>query len=146
LFEGIHWGDLSITLLFEGHVVGRWDQRRGRTRQSDGCGTPTSWRSYNHSLRMLDDNDCEAFRLNQLAAQDGMHDAVLAMGWFYLNGVGIKADKEEAIRGTESPLAKGMNGQCSVLVKSAFSMETLLAHFFGLPGLRIKDIIDQISG
>jgi TPR repeat protein len=47
---------------------------------------------------MLDDNDYEAFRLNQLAAQDGMHDAVLAMGWFYLNGVGIKADKEEAIR------------------------------------------------
>jgi TPR repeat protein len=27
-----------------------------------------------------------------------MHDAVLAMGWFYLNGVGTAASKSEAIR------------------------------------------------
>ncbi len=26
---------------------------------------------------------------NCIAAQEGMHDAVLAMGWFYLNGVGV---------------------------------------------------------
>jgi uncharacterized protein len=53
---------------------------------------------YNRSLRLIDNNDAEAFRLNQIAAEDGMHDAVLAMGWFYLNGVGVKADKDEAIR------------------------------------------------
>jgi len=57
------------------------------------------WRaSYNRSLRLLDNNDAEAFRLNRIAAEDGMHDAVLAMGWFYLNGVGVEANDDEAIR------------------------------------------------
>jgi TPR repeat protein len=46
----------------------------------------------------VDNNDAEAFRLNCIAAEDGMHDAVLAMGWFYLNGVGVEADEDEAIR------------------------------------------------
>jgi uncharacterized protein len=78
--------------------VGRWDQRRGRTNQSDGWGSPAPWRFYNHSLRMLGDNEIESFRLNRLAALSGMHDAVLAMGWFYLNGIGVDANKEEAIR------------------------------------------------
>jgi TPR repeat protein len=36
--------------------------------------------------------------LNQIAAQTGMHDAVLAMGWFYLNAVGVEANKAEALR------------------------------------------------
>jgi len=36
--------------------------------------------------------------LNVIAAEQGMHDAVLAMGWFYLNGVGAQANEEEAIR------------------------------------------------
>ncbi|MDR3470460.1 MAG: tetratricopeptide repeat protein [Devosia sp.] len=76
----------------------RSDQLRGRTGHANVYGIPDAWRSYNHSLRLLDNNDSEAFRLNQIAAQNGMHDAVLAMGWFYLNGVGVKADKEEAIR------------------------------------------------
>jgi TPR repeat protein len=53
---------------------------------------------YNRSLRLLDNNDAEAFRLTRIAAEDGMHDAVLAMGWFYLNGVGVEADENEAIR------------------------------------------------
>jgi TPR repeat protein len=47
---------------------------------------------------MLGGNDDEAFRLNSIAAEDGMHDAVLAMGWFYLNGVGVQANEGEAIR------------------------------------------------
>ena len=76
----------------------RSDQRRGRTGHADGNGSPVSWRSYNHSLRLIDSNDDEAFRLNQIAALQGMHDSVLAMGWFYLNGVGVKANVEEAIR------------------------------------------------
>jgi uncharacterized protein len=57
-----------------------------------------SFANYDRSLRLLNNNDAEAFRLNQAAASDGMHDAVLAMGWFYLNGVGVAADVEEAIR------------------------------------------------
>jgi TPR repeat protein len=81
-----------------GVIVPRWDQRRGRTGHVDGQGAPTSWRFYNHSLRQLDNNDDEAFRLNKIAAQNGMHDAVLAMGWFYLNGFGVEANQEEAIR------------------------------------------------
>ena len=47
---------------------------------------------------MLHNNDSEAFALNQRAAEQGMHDAVLAMGWFYLNGVGVEPDEEEAVR------------------------------------------------
>jgi TPR repeat protein len=47
---------------------------------------------------MLDNNDSEAFALNLRASEQGMHDAVLAMGWFYLNGVGVEADEEEALR------------------------------------------------
>jgi uncharacterized protein len=53
---------------------------------------------YNRSLRLLDNDDAEAFRLNRIAAEDGMHDAVPAMGWFYLNGFGVEADEDEAIR------------------------------------------------
>lgn len=76
----------------------RSDQLRGRTGHANTWGIPDAWRTYNHSLRLLDNNEGEAFRLNQIAAQKGMHDAVLAMGWFYLNGVGVKADAQEAIR------------------------------------------------
>ena len=72
--------------------------------QTKGSRTPRrtgaiDWRApYNRSLRLVDNDDAEAFRLNRLAAEDGMHDAVLAMGWSYLNGVGVKADENEAIR------------------------------------------------
>ena len=61
-------------------------------------GRPDPWAPYNRSLRLPDNNDAEAFRLNRVAAEDGMHDAVLAMGWFYLNGAGVEADEDEAIR------------------------------------------------
>lgn len=78
--------------------MNRPDQLRGRTGHANRNGIPRSYRSYNHSLRLLDNNDEEAFRLNQIAAQTGMHDAVLAMGWFYLNGVGVEANRAEALR------------------------------------------------
>jgi len=78
--------------------VARSDQLRGRTGHTNRSGRPSSSRSYNHSLRLLGNNDDEAFRLNQIAAESGMHDAVLAMGWFYLNGVGVKASEHEALR------------------------------------------------
>jgi TPR repeat protein len=78
--------------------MARSDQRRGRSGYTNGVGVPVSWRTYNHSLRLLDNDECEAFRLNQEAAQEGMHDAVLAMGWFYLNGVGVEIDEEAALR------------------------------------------------
>jgi len=78
--------------------VTRSDQRRGRTSSSHRVGNPSSWRSYNHSLKLLANDEAEAFRLNLLAAQQGMHDAVLAMGWFYLNGVGVETDEDAAIQ------------------------------------------------
>jgi TPR repeat protein len=59
---------------------------------------PASSAPYNRSLRLLDNNDEEAFRLNRIAAEAGMHDAVLAMGWFYLNGAGVEPSEGEAIR------------------------------------------------
>jgi uncharacterized protein len=78
--------------------VTRSDQRRGRTGYTNAVGVPASWRTYNHSLRLLDNDESEAFRLNQVAAEEGMHDAVLAMGWFYLNGVGVGMDEAAALR------------------------------------------------
>jgi TPR repeat protein len=56
------------------------------------------FREYNKSLKRLGNDDEEAFRLNVIAAEQGMHEAVLAMGWFYLNGAGVEADLGEAIR------------------------------------------------
>jgi TPR repeat protein len=77
--------------------VTRSDQRRGRTSGANKIGTTPSLRSYNHSLKLLNDDESEAFRLNVLAAQQGVHDAVLAMGWFYLNGVGVEKDENAAV-------------------------------------------------
>jgi len=75
---------------FSQHVKG--------SRMPNKMGRPDPWAPYNRSLRLPDNNDAEAFRLNRVAAEDGMHDAVLAMGWFYLNGAGVEADEDEAIR------------------------------------------------
>ena len=72
-------------------------QGRGRNRNINVSGFSASSRIYNHSLRLLDNDKSEAFRLNQIAAKEGMHDAVLAMGWFYLNGVGTDTDEEAAL-------------------------------------------------
>ena len=69
-----------------------------RSPWSNKVGGSASFTSYNRSLEMLHNNDSEAFALNQRAAEQGMHDAILAMGWFYLNGVGVEADEEEAVR------------------------------------------------
>jgi hypothetical protein len=56
---------------------------------------------YNRSLGSLHgegtpEDARKAFLLNLQAAESGMHDAVLAMGWFYLNGVGVERDDEQA--------------------------------------------------
>lgn len=72
-------------------------QRKG-SRTPNGTGRLNPSAPYNRSLRLIDNNDAEAFRLNRVAAEEGMHDAVLAMGWFYLNGVGVEANEGEAIR------------------------------------------------
>jgi hypothetical protein len=58
---------------------------------------------YNRSLESLtgqharEDAD-KAFLLNTKAAESGMRDAVLAMGWFHLNGVGVEQDTQQARR------------------------------------------------
>jgi TPR repeat protein len=56
------------------------------------------FREYNASLKKLESDEKEAFRLNAIAAEQGMQDAVLAMGWFYLNGAGVDPDIGEAVR------------------------------------------------
>jgi uncharacterized protein len=63
-----------------------------------GPGYSSANAAYNDSLKMLGNDDAEAFRLTQIAADKEMHDAVLAMGWFYLNGIGVAANEEEAHR------------------------------------------------
>jgi uncharacterized protein len=56
---------------------------------------------YNESLDLLmrsgvAKDEQRAFSLNAMAARGGHADAVLAMGWFYLNGVGVERDIERA--------------------------------------------------
>jgi TPR repeat protein len=59
---------------------------------------------YNRSLRALGflrgngvpQSEAEAFRWNAEAAHAGHRDAVLAMGWFYLNGIGVERNVELA--------------------------------------------------
>jgi TPR repeat protein len=58
---------------------------------------------YNRSLESLTGQHAredahKSFILNSQAAESGMRDAVLAMGWFYLNGVGVEQDTEQARR------------------------------------------------
>jgi TPR repeat protein len=58
-------------------------------------------RLYNQSLKYLDGkgvakDEAKAFAMNSEAAESGDHDAVLAMGWFHLNGIGVEADSEKA--------------------------------------------------
>jgi TPR repeat protein len=69
-----------------------------RSPRSAKIGGSSSIAHYNRSLRLLGSQDAPAFEENRKAADEGMHDAVLAMGWFYLNGVGVDADEEEAVR------------------------------------------------
>ena len=56
---------------------------------------------YNQSLDLLQGNrvaqdEKRAFALNTEAANGGHADAVLAMGWLYLNGVGVVRDIKKA--------------------------------------------------
>jgi TPR repeat protein len=58
---------------------------------------------YNHSLhcligRYMPKDPRQSFLLNSQAAESGNHDAVLAMGWFYHNGVGVGPDMNLAKR------------------------------------------------
>ena len=58
---------------------------------------------YNESLKLLQGHgvardERRSFTLNVKAAKGGHADAVLAMGWFYLNGVGVERDIEKAKR------------------------------------------------
>ena len=58
-------------------------------------------RLYNESLDYLNgkrvaQDEGRAFALNAEAAHAGYADAVLAMGWFHLNGVGVERDVERA--------------------------------------------------
>ena len=56
---------------------------------------------YNQSLDFLKGNGVpedhkKSFRLNAEAAEGGYGDAILAMGWYYLNGIGVARDIAEA--------------------------------------------------
>lgn len=57
--------------------------------------------SYDESLdrllgRGVAKDERRAFELNRVAAEGGFTDAILAMGWFYANGVGVERDLEQA--------------------------------------------------
>lgn len=46
--------------------------------------------------RKVQQDEARAFALNAKAAAGGHHDAVLAMGWFYANGVGVEQNTQKA--------------------------------------------------
>ncbi|MGH7952502.1 MAG: tetratricopeptide repeat protein [Limisphaerales bacterium] len=57
--------------------------------------------AYNRSLDLLQgknvrQNSKKAFALNAQAAKENYHDAILAMGWFYIRGIGVKENSEKA--------------------------------------------------
>jgi len=57
---------------------------------------------YNESLALLEGrgikkDETRSFEINRTAALEGHGDAVLAMGWFYINGVGVERSISEAI-------------------------------------------------
>src|SRR6266705_1319031 len=58
-------------------------------------------RAYNRSLDLLQGRHApkdfeESVRLNALAAKEGHRDSVLAMGWYFIRGVGVERDVEKA--------------------------------------------------
>jgi TPR repeat protein len=58
-------------------------------------------RLYNESLALLEGrgvkkDERQAFEVNRMAAVEGHADAVLAMGWFYINGVGVERSTIDA--------------------------------------------------
>jgi hypothetical protein len=55
------------------------------------------YQSLNYLLgRGVMKDEKRSFALNEKVARSGHGDAVLAMGWFYLNGVGVERDLEAA--------------------------------------------------
>jgi TPR repeat protein len=59
-------------------------------------------RLYNESLALLEGrgirkDEQRAFEVNRTAATEGHADAILAMGWFYVNGVGVDRSITDAI-------------------------------------------------
>ncbi len=74
--------------------------RYSMTKQSYPTAFLQNW-LYSQSLSYLEGKGIEkapvaAFSLNTQAAELGHRDAVLAMGWFYLNGVGVEQNLDEA--------------------------------------------------
>ena len=69
-------------------------------------------KQYNDSLDLLEgrciamDKD-RAFRLNAEVAKEGLIDAVLAMGWFYSNGIGVQQDRDLAKQGYRKAARRG---------------------------------------
>lgn len=67
---------------------------------------------YNESLALLEGHgvakdERRSFELNQTAARGGHADATLAMGWYYLNGVGVERSARDAINWYRRSARKG---------------------------------------
>ena len=75
----------------------------------------TTWQIsnlYDQSLQLVEGRGVakdfeKAFALNAQAARQGHHDAILAMGWFYLNGVGVTRDVERARKWYRNSVRQG---------------------------------------
>jgi TPR repeat protein len=78
------------------------------------------------------ENYAKAFSLNAAAAALGFHDAVLAMGWFYLNGLGVPENLHQAERWYRRSARLGDPKECLVWGKSLMMRSRLKSHGNGL--------------
>ncbi|MCB1236523.1 MAG: sel1 repeat family protein [Verrucomicrobiae bacterium] len=67
---------------------------------------------YNESLALLEGegvakDERRSFEFNRAAAREGLADAILAMGWYYLNGVGVEHSIPEAVTWYRRSARKG---------------------------------------
>ncbi len=74
---------------------------------------------YNESLALLEGkgiqkDEQQSFEINRKAAVEGHADATLAMGWFYLNGVGVARSISDAITWTKANKTDSRNGSYGI--------------------------------
>jgi TPR repeat protein len=91
---------------------------------------------YNESLKLLQGHgvarvEKRSFTMNAEAANGGHADAVLAMGWLYLNGVGVERDFEKAKRWYREAARRGEP-------RAMFSLGQIACHE--------RDCSDALSG
>ncbi len=106
---------------------------------------------YNRSLESLTglharEDAHKSFMLNSQAAESGMRDAVLAMGWFYLNGVGVEQILSKLDVGTGSRRGKATPERCLASDKWLMTTGTLRMPRSGSGEQATRGMLGHCSG